>query len=291
LNENISRGREENFIRKQTNEWRLFMRIARFIDKSGRECYGKPVGEGKAALLEGDIYKGLQETGVEVEMSKVLAPVAPPVIIGIGLNYHRHAEETGLKVPTYPVVFMKNPASLAHPEDPVILPRVCMDPPEVDYEAELAVVVGKTAKNVSKVEALTYVLGYSAANDVTARRWQGGKGGNQWVRGKSFDTFCPLGPELVTTDDIPDPQNLKVSCRLNGEVMQEANTSDMIFTVAELVSFLSSGMTLLPGTVILTGTPSGVGYTRKPPVYLSGGEVMEVSIETIGTLRNSVTTE
>ncbi|MFO8089538.1 MAG: fumarylacetoacetate hydrolase family protein [Desulfatiglandaceae bacterium] len=264
------------------------MRIARFIDGSGRECYGKPLGGGSAALLEGDIFRGLRETGAEVEISKILAPVAPPVIIGIGLNYHQHAEETGMKVPKYPVVFMKNPASLAHPEDPVVIPSVCMDPPEVDYEAELAVVIGKTAKNVSTAEALSYVLGYTAANDVSARRWQGGKGGGQWVRGKSFDTFCPLGPELVTAEDIPDPRNLRVSCRLNGEMMQDANTSDMIFTVAELISFLSSGMTLVPGTVILTGTPSGVGFTRKPPIYLSSGDIMEVSVEDIGTLRNPV---
>jgi 2-keto-4-pentenoate hydratase/2-oxohepta-3-ene-1,7-dioic acid hydratase in catechol pathway len=239
-------------------------------------------------LLEGDIYRGLKETGINVEITKILAPVVPRVIMGIGLNYHRHAEETGMKVPKYPVVFMKNPASLANPEDPVVIPSVCMDPPEVDYEAELAVVIGKTAKNVSTAEALSYVLGYTAANDVSARRWQGGKGGGQWVRGKSFDTFCPLGPELVTAEDIPDPRNLRVSCRLNGEMMQDANTSDMIFTVAELISFLSSGMTLVPGTVILTGTPSGVGFTRKPPVYLSSGDIMEVSVENIGTLRNPV---
>ncbi|HDR15057.1 MAG TPA: 5-carboxymethyl-2-hydroxymuconate isomerase [Desulfobacteraceae bacterium] len=264
------------------------MRIARFIDGAGRECYGKPLGGGIAALLEGDIYEGLRETGVKEEIKKLLAPLVPPVIIGIGLNYHGHAEETDMKVPKYPVVFMKNPASLVHPEDPVIIPSVCMDPPEVDYEAELAVVIGKTAKNVSIGEALCFVLGYTAANDVSARRWQGGKGGGQWVRGKSFDTFCPLGPELVTTEDIPDPQDLRISCRLNGQVMQDANTSDMIFTVAELISFLSSGTTLIPGTVILTGTPSGVGFTRKPPVYLSNGDIMEVSVENIGVLRNRV---
>ncbi len=264
------------------------MRIARFIDGSGRECYGKPAGGGKAALLEGDIFLGLQETGKEVEMSRILAPIVPPVIIGIGLNYHKHAEETGMKIPKYPVVFMKNPASLTHPEDPVVIPSVCMEPPEVDYEAELAVVIGKAAKDVSKTEAIAHVLGYTAANDVSARRWQGGRGGGQWVRGKSFDTFCPLGPWIVGAEDIPDPQNLQLSCRLNGEVMQEANTSDMIFTVAELISFLSSGMTLVPGTVILTGTPSGVGFTRKPPVYLSSGDIMEVSVENIGTLRNPV---
>lgn len=264
------------------------MKIARFIDGEGLERYGKPMGNGRALLLEGDIYQGPMENGVELEIRKLLAPVTPKVIIGIGLNYHLHAEEAGMDIPKFPVVFMKNPASVAHPDDPVILHPSCMNPPEVDYEAELAVVIGREAKDVAVSEALSFVLGYCAANDVSARRWQGGRGGGQWVRGKSFDTFCPLGPELVTADDVPDPQNLRVTCRLNGQLMQDGNTSDMIFPVAELVSFLSSGMTLLPGTVILTGTPSGVGYTRKPPVFLSRGDTVEVSVEGIGTLRNPV---
>jgi len=163
-----------------------------------------------------------------------------------------------------------------------------MEPPEVDYETELAVVIGRAAKDVDTAEALHYVLGYTAANDVSARRWQGKRGAGQWVRGKSFDTFCPLGPELVTPDELEDPQNLRLTCVLNGQVMQDANTSDMIFPVAELISYLSSGATLLPGTVILTGTPSGVGFTRKPPVFLMPGDTVEVSVEGIGTLRNPV---
>ena len=264
------------------------MRIVRFIDGEGRERYGRPMGGSRASLLDGDIYREIRETGVEVEMGKLLAPIQPAVIIGIGLNYHLHAEEAGMKIPKYPVVFTKNPAALTHPEDPILLHPSCMDPPEVDYEAELAVVIGREAKDVSAADALSFVLGYTAANDVSARRWQGGRGGGQWVRGKSFDTFCPLGPHLVTGEDIPDPQNLRVTCRLNGQMMQDANTSDMIFPVAELVSFLSSGMTLLPGTVILTGTPSGVGYTRKPPVFLSPGDTVEVSVEGVGTLSNPV---
>jgi 2-keto-4-pentenoate hydratase/2-oxohepta-3-ene-1,7-dioic acid hydratase in catechol pathway len=174
---------------------------------------------------------------------------------------------------------MKNPASVTNPGDPILLHPCCMQPPEVDYEVELAVIIGKTAKDVSVAEAFDYVLGYTVANDVSARRWQGGRGSGQWVRGKSFDTFCPLGPELVTADELADPQNLRLTCVLNGQVMQDANTSDMIFPIAELISFLSTGTTLLPGTVILTGTPSGVGYTRKPPVFLMPGDTVDMTVQ------------
>jgi 2-keto-4-pentenoate hydratase/2-oxohepta-3-ene-1,7-dioic acid hydratase in catechol pathway len=267
-----------------------FMHIVRCIDGNGMERYAvMEVGSTLVSALEGDLYGALHPTGEKFEVHKLLSPVVPTAIIGIGLNYHRHAEETGLKVPKYPVVFMKNPAALTNPEDPILLHPSCMNPPEVDYEVELAVVIGRQAKDLNTEEALSHVLGYTVANDVSARRWQGGRGGGQWVMGKSFDTFCPLGPVLVTSDEIPDPQRLQVTCRLNGEVMQEANTSDMIFSVAELVAFLSTGMTLAPGTVILTGTPSGVGFTRTPPVYLMPGDVVEVSVEGIGTLRNPVT--
>ena len=214
--------------------------------------------------------------------------MVPPAIFGIGLNYHEHAKETGMEAPKYPVVFMKNPAAIANPEDPILLHPACMQPPEVDYEAELAVVIGQAAKDVSTADALGYVLGYTAANDVSARRWQGRRGSGQWVRGKSFDTFCPLGPELVTADELQDPQNLRIACALNGQVMQDANTADMIFPVAELIAFLSNGVTLLPGTVILTGTPSGVGFTRKPPVYLMPGDTVNVTLEGIGMLSNPV---
>jgi 2-keto-4-pentenoate hydratase/2-oxohepta-3-ene-1,7-dioic acid hydratase in catechol pathway len=265
------------------------MHIMRCLDGKGMERYATPVGEGdRVAALEGDLYGHLRPIGEEFNMEKLLAPVEPAAIIGIGLNYHRHAEETGMKAPKYPVVFMKNPASLNNPEDPILLHPSCMNPPEVDFEVELAVVIGRKAKDVKPAEALSYVLGYTVANDVSARRWQGGRSGGQWVRGKSFDTFCPLGPVLVTTDEIPDPQRLQVTCRLNGELMQDANTSDMIFSVSELVSFLSSGTTLAPGTIILTGTPSGVGFTRTPPVYLMPGDTVEVSVEGVGTLRNPV---
>jgi 2-keto-4-pentenoate hydratase/2-oxohepta-3-ene-1,7-dioic acid hydratase in catechol pathway len=264
------------------------MRIVRFIDDKGQIRYGHNYENGTAALLEGDIISGLRQTGENCRVKKLLAPVAPPAIFGIGLNYRQHAVETGMEAPRYPVLFMKNPASVTHPADPIRLHPCCMEPPEVDYEAELAVVIGRAAKDVAAADALNYVIGYTVANDVSARRWQGKRGAGQWVRGKSFDTFCPLGPELVTTDELGDPQNLRVTCTLNGQVMQDANTSDMIFPVAELIAYLSTGATLLPGSVILTGTPSGVGFTRKPPVFLMPGDTIEVSVEGIGTLSNPV---
>ena len=264
------------------------MHIVRCIDDNGQDCYGHDYSKGKAMRLAGDLFSGLEETGETVNVKKILAPLVPSAILAIGLNYHQHAEETGLKIPEYPVLFMKNPGAVTNPGDPILLHPSCMDPPEVDYEVELAIVIGKTAKDVTAAEAPGYVLGYTVANDVSARRWQGGRGSGQWVRGKSFDTFCPLGPELVTADEIADPQNLRLTCVLNGQVMQDANTSDMIFPVTELISFLSTGTTLVPGTVILTGTPSGVGYTRKPPVFLMPGDTVDMTVEGIGTLSNPV---
>ena len=264
------------------------MRIIRFTDDKEQIRYGRNYDNDTAEMLEGDLFAGIKETGQSCRVKKILAPVVPPVVFGIGLNYHRHAQETGMEAPKYPVLFMKNPAAVTNPGDPILLHASCMEPPEVDYETELAVIIGKPAKDVSTAEALNYVLGYTAANDVSARRWQGKRGAGQWVRGKSFDTFCPLGPELVTADELEDPQNLRLTCVLNGQIMQDANTSDMIFSVAELISYLSTGTTLLPGSVILTGTPSGVGFTRKPPVFLMPGDTVEVTVERIGTLRNPV---
>jgi 2-keto-4-pentenoate hydratase/2-oxohepta-3-ene-1,7-dioic acid hydratase in catechol pathway len=264
------------------------MHIVRFINDRGQECLGYDYHNGKASRLSGDLFSGLEDTGENVRVKNLLAPLVPSAILAIGLNYHQHAVETGLTIPKYPVLFMKNPASVTNPGDPILLHPSCMEPPEVDFEVELAVVIGKAAKDVSAAKAFDYVLGYTIANDVSARRWQGGRGSGQWVRGKSFDTFCPLGPELVTADELTDPQNLRLTCTLDGRVMQDANTSDMIFPVSELISFLSIGTTLLAGTVILTGTPSGVGFTRKPPVFLMPGNTIDMTIEGIGTLSNPV---
>lgn len=264
------------------------MRIIRFTDENDRVCYGHKYNDGTAVLLDSHLYNGLKTTGKKSKVKKLLAPVEPAAILCIGLNYHQHAKETGSELPKYPVLFMKNPAALNHPGDPIIISPLCMEPNQVDYEVELAVVIGKATKNVPADKALDYVLGYTIANDVSARRWQKNAGGGQWNLGKSFDTFCPLGPELVTTDEIPDPQTLQIKCILNGKVMQDANTSDMIFSVAKIIEFLSSIMTLLPGTVILTGTPSGVGFVRKPPVFLKPGDTVELKIDKIGILSNPV---
>lgn len=185
---------------------------------------------------------------------------------------------------------MKLPTAVIAHGDAIRIPAVC-HPEEVDWEVELAVVIGKAAKNVSANTALDHVLGYTVANDVSARRWQGKKGGGQWCRAKVFDTFCPLGPRLVPASEIPDPNQLALSCTVNGEVMQQSNTSDMIFSVAHIIEFLSEGTTLLPGTVILTGTPEGVGFTRKPPLFLKPGDSVTVSIEGIGELTNPVFAE
>jgi len=264
------------------------MRIIRFVDENGQIRYGHDCHDGEATLLAGNIFESIQSTGRRAAVIKLLAPVQPSAILCIGLNYLQHARETHAELPQYPVLFMKNPAALNHPNDPILLPPSCLDPLQVDFEVELAVIIGKAAKDVSAARAFDYVLGYTIGNDVSARRWQKYAGGGQWVRGKSFDTFCPLGPELVTTDLIPDPQQLRLQCFLNGEIMQDANTSDMIFSVAELIEYLSGGMTLLPGTVILSGTPSGVGFARKPPVYLKPGDNLKLEIDNLGTLCNPV---
>ena len=185
---------------------------------------------------------------------------------------------------------MKAPTTVQNPGDPIVIPRFLRSD-KVDYEGELGVVIGRPCKNVSPADALSYVLGYVAANDVSARDWQKEKGGGQFCRGKSFDTFCPVGPCLVTTDELPDPSNLTLRTFVNQDKMQESSTSDMIFDVPTLISFLSGSTTLLPGTLILTGTPSGVGEARDPRRFLVPGDEVTVEIEGIGLLTNPVVEE
>jgi len=264
------------------------MKVYRFLDEYGKIRYGRDLSDESITLLEGDPFKGLTDSGQRVKAAKLLAPVEPRAILCIGLNYRLHVGEFGGELPKRPILFMKNPAAVAHPGDPILIPASCLEPPQVDYETELAVVIGRAARNVPAADALDYVLGYTIGNDVSARRWQKEWGGGQWVRGKSFDTFCPLGPALVTSEDIPDPQGLRLTCTLNGRLMQDGNTADMLFPVAELIAYLSEDTTLLPGTVIMTGTPSGVGFARNPPVFLAPGDVLSMTIEPIGTLVNSV---
>ena len=266
------------------------MRIIRFLDENGVEQLGEEEAGGSARLLEGDLYTGLTPTGESAGIGKLLAPVVPTNIFCIGLNYRRHAEEGGADIPENPVLFMKMPSTVQNPGDPILLPTK-LKSESVDYECELAVVIGKDCKNVSKADALDYVLGYTCANDVSARDWQKNGGGGQWCRGKTFDTFCPLGPVLVTRDEIPNPNALGIKTVLNGEVMQDWNTDDMIFAVPTLLEFLSGSTELAAGTVILTGTPHGVGFARKPPVLLTDGDEVTIEIDGIGALTNPVRDE
>ncbi|MEW6638560.1 MAG: fumarylacetoacetate hydrolase family protein [Actinomycetota bacterium] len=228
--------------------------------------------------------------GEEVPLSEATlhAPVPrPQKVIAIGLNYEDHAAETGAQIPEKPIVFAKYANTVIGPGEPIRIPPITR---QADYEAELAVVIGREAKNVSEEEALEYVFGYTNANDVSARDLQFSEGG-QWTRSKSLDTFCPLGPYLVTRDEVPDPQGLSVRAILNGEVVQDGHTSKMIFSVAELVSFLSEGMTLVPGDVVLTGTPPGVGMAREPQLWLKDGDEITIEIESLGSLTNPVVEE
>jgi 2-keto-4-pentenoate hydratase/2-oxohepta-3-ene-1,7-dioic acid hydratase in catechol pathway len=266
------------------------MKIVRFTDARGATHYGCRHQDGSTTLLEGDIYGDYRDSGQVVEPVKLLAPVQPVDIVCIGLNYARHAEEGGKPVPDKPVVFMKTSAAVQNPGDPIELPRKLRSD-KVDYECELAVVIGKPCKNTSQHNALDYVLGYTCANDVSARDWQLQWGGSQWCRGKTFDTFAPLGPCLVTTDQITNPNDLQIKTTLNGEVMQDWTTSDMVFSVAQLIEFLSGSTTLLPGTVILTGTPPGIGAARQPPIFLQHGDTVTIEIEGIGQLTNPVVDE
>jgi len=266
------------------------MRIIRFLDSLDLVRHGVLQEDGTTVMLEGEIY-GEHRAGTErAHVKKLLAPVAPVSIPCIGLNYRHHAAESGSPIPQHPVLFHKAVSALQNPGDPVKIPTKLASQ-QVDYECELAVVIGKRCKNVSKEDALSYVLGYTCANDVSARDWQREWGGSQWCRGKTFDTFCPLGPCLVTTDEIPNPNALQIKTLIGDEVLQDWNTSDMIFDVPTLIAFLSGSTTLLPGTVILTGTPQGVGMARKPPRWLKPGDSVTIEIEKIGRLTNPVILE
>lgn len=263
------------------------MKIIRYQTEDDRTAYGELLSNGTVLEFEGSPLTNGRQTGRVAEPKKRLAPVEPRQIIGIGLNYATHAAEAGMDVPNFPVMFLKALGSVQNPEDPIILTRQ-MGSEQVDYEAELAVVIGRTCRDVNRREALDYVLGFTCANDVSARDWQLEKGGSQWSRGKSFDTFCPLGPVLVTTDEFGDPNCKKIRTMLNGEIVQDGATSDMVFDVPALIEFLSAGTTLMSGTVILTGTPPGVGSSYQPQKWLQEGDEITVEIEGIGALRNRV---
>jgi 2-keto-4-pentenoate hydratase/2-oxohepta-3-ene-1,7-dioic acid hydratase in catechol pathway len=223
---------------------------------------------------------------VAAEQVRLLAPVIDPQkIVCIGLNYRDHAAESGAPIPAEPVLFSKFSTALIGHGEPIVLPPVSK---EVDYEAELVLVVGRKGRSLKPAAALEYLAGYTIGHDVSARDWQLKKDGRQWLAGKTFDTFAPAGPWLVTAEEVPDPHALDIRLRLNGATMQESNTGQMIFRAADLLAYISQVVTLMPGDLVFTGTPSGVGFTRKPPVFLKGGDVVEVEIAGLGVLRNPV---
>lgn len=266
------------------------MNIQRVIDLQGNTQYVCVNEQAKARLIEGDLYSNYGVTDHVVSVKKILAPIIPTSILCIGLNYRKHAEEAGMPIPERPIVFSKGINTVQNPDDPIHLPTHAGSE-QVDYECELAVVIGKRCKNVGLDDALDYVLGYTAANDVSARDWQFQWGGSQWVRSKMFDTFCPLGPTLATPDSITDPGNLRIRTMLNGETVQDSSTSDLIFDVPTIISFLSQSTTLLPGTLILTGTPQGVGMGQAPPRWLAVGDSVTIELEGVGQLNNPVAKE
>lgn len=228
---------------------------------------------------------GYQDVAIPLEKAEILAPLSQPEkIICVGLNYYDHCRETGMEPPTSPVIFSKYANAIIGDKDSIELP---VNSNEVDFEAELAVVIGKEAKQISEEEANDYIFGYTILNDISARDLQFADG--QWIRGKTADTFAPIGPGIVTREEIKDPHQLDISLTLNGEVMQDSNTSNLIFTIPYIVSFLSQSMTLKPGDIIATGTPPGVGMGREPKVWLKNGDQLSITIEKIGTLSNPVT--
>lgn len=262
------------------------MHLIRF-QSTGQTYLGRQIDDRTALRVEGDWLGAFQVTQERLPIDKLLAPIIPADILCIGLNYREHARESGSEVPRHPMLFIKSGNTLNHPGDPILIPRLS---DKIDYEGELAIVMARDAKNVSKEHAMEYVLGYTIANDVSARDWQRDKalGGGQFARGKSFDGFCPLGPAIVTKDEIPNPNALHLRTLLNGQVMQDMTTSDMIFDIPTLIESLSSTLTIRAGAVILTGTPQGVGFARKPPVFLKPGDTIAIEIEKLGRLENPI---
>ncbi len=263
------------------------MKIIRYEDSSGMIHYAAENAGGSYLRIEGEPFGKHSLTQQSADVRKILAPVAPVAIWCIGQNYRQHAAEVGMSAGEYPVAFMKSVNTVQHPGEPILIPSHA-GTNELDYEAELVVVIGKSCKDASREHAIDFVAGYTCGNDVSARDWQLKKGGTQWCRGKSFDTFAPVGPCLVTPDEITDPNALRIQTRINGRILQDGNTADMIRDVPALIEFLSQSTTLLPGTLIFTGTPHGVGMAQKPPLWLKPGDEVSVIIEKIGTLTNPV---
>ena len=272
-------------------------KVVRFIGPDGATHLGEPIpNSSDAHVLTGDLFSpaSLHRTGQRLPISSFLSPIDPVSLPCVGLNYRDHAHEAHMDLPKKPMIFYKSIASTLSHLSPIIIPRCCQSKAEVDWEAELVVVIGRPCKNVSEAEALSYVLGYCNGNDVSARDEQllKERSNGQFCRAKSFDTFAPLGPHLVLAEAVPDPQVLPISLTVNGKAMQTSNTEQMVFSVAQIIAFLSEAATLLPGTAIFTGTPAGVGMGMKPDkIFLKPGDVVEVTIGDLGTLRNEVQNE
>jgi len=251
-------------------------------------CVKELVAQGAEGLVraQAGLHTGKVISGQGL---KLLPPVPrPDKVLCIGLNYADHAKESGMQPPSEPVVFCKFPTAVSADGEPIVLPRASG---QVDYEAELVVVIGVGGRHIPVERAREHIAGYCCGNDVSARDWQLHKPGGQWLLGKSFDTFAPFGPALVTADEVGSTADLRIQLRLNGQVMQDSSTRQLIFPVEQLVAYISDVCTLAPGDVIFTGTPPGVGFARKPPVFLAPGDVVEVEIERIGLLRNPVVAE
>ncbi|PGH10822.1 hypothetical protein AJ80_07373 [Polytolypa hystricis UAMH7299] len=277
-----------------------FSRLIRFLAKDGLVYYGDAIlPQGitdiskatSARVIKGEIFGSHTVTDTTAEIKHLLSPLARTDIRTIrclGLNYAQHARESNMPLPTYPVLFFKPVTAAAGPWDDIPVPLMAQDGEGLDYECELVAVIGKEARDVPESRALEYVLGYAVGNDVSHRDWQLKRGAGQWGLGKGFDGWAPFGPGIVSTDLIPDPNSLHITTTLNGQLVQSSSTRDMIFGVAKTIAFLSRGTTLLPGDLIFTGTPEGVGMGRKPQLWLKDGDKVQVSLEGVGTCENKV---
>lgn len=277
-----------------------FTRLVRFLAKDGRTYYGDailPSGTSdiakarQAKIITGSIFGQHTVTDQVADIRILLAPLAlqdVKTVRCLGLNYEQHAKESNMPIPKYPVLFYKPLTSLGGPFDPIPVHPMAQEGTGLDYECELVAVIGKQCSDVPESKALDYVLGYAVGDDVSHREWQIQRGGGQWALGKGFDGWAPYGPGIVSSKVIGDPQTLNITTKVNGKLVQESNTKDMIFGVAQTIAFLSRGTTLLPGDLIFTGTPQGVGMGRKPQLWLKDGDIVEVGLEGVGTCTNKV---
>jgi len=277
-----------------------FSRLVRFLAKDGRTYYGDAIlphgitdiaKAKQAKVIQGKIFGKYEVTDEVADIRLLLAPLAledVKTVRCLGLNYEKHAIESKLPIPKYPVLFYKPLTSLTGPTDPIPVHPLAQQGTGLDYECELVAVIGKTCADVPESKALDYVLGYAVGNDVSHREWQIQRGGGQWSLGKGFDGWAPYGPGIVSSKVIKDPQSLQITTKVNGKLVQESSTGDMIFGIAKTIAFLSQGTTLLPGDLIFTGTPQGVGMGRTPQLWLKNGDVVDVTLDGVGTCTNKV---